>query len=515
MKIHPRAAGIWVWSIAIAAAAAWSLEVTAGRGAQSAGASNVCKVTVNWSKVTATSKAEPTLQVVVNPPLRGPSPVRTGAYAALRELGADDVRYVPWLPYPRLAVAELEPPANGRTSWDFSLIDPMMQDFMGATAGHRRIINFSTLPQWMYKTPKPVPYPAGPDEVTWDYEQGTELRDPSLKEVGDYYARLVRWYTRGGFRDEYGREHTSDHHYKVDTWEVLNEADFEHHMSPETYTDVYDAIAAAIHRVDPTTKFMGLALAAPSEEPQYFEYFLNPKHHKAGVPLDFISYHFYASPADDEPADAWPYTFFDQASRFLNTVRYIQSIRERLSPATRTDIDEIGAILPDDNRTPRGPIPPAYWNLCSSMFAYLYGNMASLGIEIVGESQLVGYPSQFPSVSMVNWTTGQPNARFWTLKLLHDHFAPGDKLLETNASAPYIYVQAFAKPDERRVVLVAAERDHPIRLSIAGAAGGTEEFVDQTTGEQPPRSSRLQTDEFTVGGYGVAVITLPPRGEQQ
>jgi hypothetical protein len=29
--------------------------------------------------------------------------------------------------------------------------------------------------------------------------------------------------------------------------------------------------------------------------------------------------------------------------------------------------------------------------------------------------------AQYPSVSMINWTTGEGNARFWTLKLLLDH----------------------------------------------------------------------------------------------
>ena len=43
----------------------------------------------------------------------------------------------------------------------------------------------------------------------WDYEQGTELRDPSFKEVADYYARLLSWYTKGGFTDELGKRHES------------------------------------------------------------------------------------------------------------------------------------------------------------------------------------------------------------------------------------------------------------------------------------------------------------------
>jgi hypothetical protein len=80
----------------------------------------------------------------------------------------------PWLPYPKLGIAELEPPADGKTSWDFSLIDPMTIDFLDATKGHSVILNFSTIPAWMFKTDKPVAYPADPDQPVWDYTQGTE-----------------------------------------------------------------------------------------------------------------------------------------------------------------------------------------------------------------------------------------------------------------------------------------------------------------------------------------------------
>jgi hypothetical protein len=64
------------------------------------------------------------------------------------------VRYVPWLSYPKLGVAELEPPADGKTSWDFSLIDSMTINFLEATKGHPATLNFSTIPQWMFKNDK-------------------------------------------------------------------------------------------------------------------------------------------------------------------------------------------------------------------------------------------------------------------------------------------------------------------------------------------------------------------------
>ncbi len=142
------------------------------------------EVTIDWNKTVIVSKSTPTLQVVVNPMLRPGAPIHDGAYQAVKQLGADYVRYVPWLPYPKLAVAELEPPTKETTSWDFSLIDPMTKDFLAATEGHSTVMNFSTIPAWLFKTDKPVTYPADPNQVYWDYTQGTELKDPSGKESG-------------------------------------------------------------------------------------------------------------------------------------------------------------------------------------------------------------------------------------------------------------------------------------------------------------------------------------------
>jgi len=482
---------------AVAAPSAWSAD------------DQPASLKIDWNKVTRESQTVPTLQVVVNPPLRRGSQIHDRVYEELKRLGADYVRYVPWLPYPRLAVAELRAPDAQQTYWDFSLIDPMTVDFLNATEGHSVILNFSTIPAWMFKTPQPVEYPDDPDQPVWKYTQGTELRDPAMRELGDYYARLVSWYTQGGFTDELGKRHESGHHFKIDYWEVLNEVDFEHYMTPEQYTERYDAVVAAIRKVAPRMKFVGLALAEPAQAPHMFEYFLNSKNHQPGIPLDMISYHFYATPAADEPPEVQQYTFFTQADRFLAVVRYIEEIRQRLSPATRTTIDEIGAILPGDpgevGRAP-APIPNSYWSLAGATYAYVFANLASMGIDVAGESQLVGYPSQFPSVTMVDWNTGTPNARFRVLELLHKHFGPGDKLIETIISNPYIYAQAFRTRAGKREVLLVSKRDRAMTVTLSEA--GTWEYVDQVTASGPPVSAAVQ-GSVTVNGFSVVVLTLP------
>ena len=143
------------------------------------------------------------------------------------------------------------------------------------------------------------------------------------------------------------------------------------------------------------------------------------------------------------------------------------------------------------------------------MYAYIYGEAAKLGIEVVGESQMVGYPTQWPSVSMVDWNTGQPNARFWVLKLLRTNFGPGDKLVETSLGTPAVYGLGFVTRDGKRKLLLVNKRDWTIVAIVPGASGGHLEVVDQQTAFQPPAVAQLPSDDVILGGLAVAVVTLP------
>jgi hypothetical protein len=473
-------------------------------------------IRIDWDKTIIVSKSTPTLQVVVNPMLNPGSPIHDGAFSALKALGANYVRYVPWLPYPKFAVAELQRPTPDRTSWNFTYIDPITKDFFAATEGHSTIINFSTIPAWMFRTEQPVTYPDDPDQVFWNYTQGTELRDPTGKELGDYYARLVSWYTAGGFTDENGKRHESGYHYHLPYWEVLNEVDFEHNTTPEQYTQRYDAIVSAIHQVSPDTKFMGLALAQPGVNPRYFEYFLNPKNHRPGIPLDFISFHFYATPAPDEGPDSWQHTFFDQADGFLATTRFILAIRDRLSPNTKIDADELGVILPTDgleiraNKALLDHIPHLYWNAAGALYAYLFVELSKLGVDVIGESQLVGYPSQFPSVSMIDYNNGKPNARYWVLNLIVDNFHPGDRLVTTaesdSGASGNLLVQGFVTPEGRKILLVNKTNREEKATLVADFANAKFATVDESTGDDAPRTGTVSGTELTLEPFAVTVL---------
>jgi hypothetical protein len=469
---------------------------------------------IDWSKTVIESKTTPTLQVVVNPEVLRGSKLHDGTFAALKMLGADYVRYVPWLPYPRQAVAELDRPTKDKTSWDFRYIDPTLEDFMNATAGHSVVMNFSTMPAWLWKTDKPVTYPDDPNQVFWGYTQGTELHDPSMKEAADYFARLLSWYEKGGFTDENGKRHESGHHYKFAYWEVLNEIDFEHHWTPEAYTKFYDAVSAAMLKVDPDIKFMAVSSASPKTHGAMYEYFLNPKNHAPGTHLDFLTYHFYATPPASEPFAAMQYTFFDQADGFLTTARYIEQIKHRLSPNMKTDLNELGVILPEDdkgNRIPgykQAPEADGYWNLAGAMYAYLYIEAAKMGIDVVGESQLVGYPTQYPSVSMMNYNTAKPNPRYWVLKLLKDNFGPGDRLLDTAERDRDIAAQAFMTAKGKKLLLIN-KRGTAQEISLPnGTAANSISYVSPSTGDGEPDTKSVQGNKLHLEPYEVAVVSI-------
>jgi len=196
-----------------------------------------------------------------------------------------------------------------------------------------------------------------------------------------------------------------------------------------------------------------------------------------------ISYHFYAgaktrtNPQDYEE-------FFGQLDTFTIEVEHIEEIRKSLSPETRTTIDELGIILPDDNIPGAPQFPMIYWNAAAALYAYGWAQISRQGIDVVGQSQLVGqcftfrflsflffilligYPEltdlqlqpQFPSVALLNWTTGEGTAKYWTTKLLIETAdIDNDQAVltqTTDIGGQYVFSQAFLGKNGRRWILI-------------------------------------------------------------
>jgi hypothetical protein len=206
----------------------------------------------------------------------------------------------------------------------------------------------------------------------------------------------------------------------------------------------------------------------------------------------------------------------------VNVARYIEAIRQRLAPQVMTMVDEVGTIFPDAQVPEKADmIPNSYWNASAAMFAFIYPQLAQLGVNVMHESELIDYPGQYPGTTLVNWKTGQPNARYWVLKLIRDNFAPGDKLVESGVSfedpkirnspptPQYVYGQAFIGRGQKRKVLIVNKRDRPFEIIVPKGDGAQIEYVDQSTASNPPAKAQVKGDRFTLNGFGVAVVTLP------
>jgi hypothetical protein len=164
-------------------------------------------------------------------------------------------------------------------------------------------------------------------------------------------------------------------------------------------------------------------------------------------------------------------------------------------------------ILPTDNKPGDDVAPPApYWNLAGALYADLFIELSRLQIDIAGESQLVGYPTQFPSVSMMDWRTNEPNARFWVLKLIKESFHPGDKLVATKVNSKDVSAQAFIAPAGRRLLLINKRNREEI-VPIPESDNSKVFVVDTDSANNPARPMNLDKGAIHLAPFAVAVIS--------
>ena len=235
----------------------------------------------NWASSSVSTRTASTVEVDVMPQLSrvnegGPFP---GYAQAVSNLGSRYVRFSPWYAYPKVVVAELAKADCGAkgSSWNTTLLDGIVSDFMLAVCGPKAadgecegglsvVPQLSTMPDWMYESDginrtalmpgDPWQYPS--DKFDYYLVKGKALRDPTCKEMARYAARLVGWYTKGGFTDECGVRHNSKWRYKWDHLSVLNEDEY---RTPPgggvQYTVCWDAWKEEIARVNKEMSLVG------------------------------------------------------------------------------------------------------------------------------------------------------------------------------------------------------------------------------------------------------------------
>ena len=437
--------------------------------------------------------------------------------------------------------------AARHTSWDFSYMDAFFSDWWAAANGGASspIVGWCTAPTWLYDA---TSYAFADNASTpwYGYNTGTAPAG-NLTALGDYYGRVAAWYMRGGFTDEYGARHDSGHAYPIEWWEVFNEPDYEHGRTPESYTLEFDAVVRGVWRwADPgkTLRFNGMGLPNIDDTPkvvQWATYFLNASNHAPDVAGDAramaaIGYHAYptgSSFTSNPDTYAGFFTYVD--AEFVPKVVAVDAVIARLSPATRTLLDECGTDA-DGALGPGGPPGnnPRYWVASGSYFVYLFARVATLPhttVDVVGHSQLMDAPGQEPSVTLLDWTTGAGTAAYWATWLAVRAFALGDAFVASNVTnATAAYVQAFVhssapgRPElpgfdgalrQARVLLInKVNADVDIRLAFSGGAAHTActaFVVSETTGNGPPAMAACSPaagPAYTLPPYATVVMVL-------
>ncbi|MEO6845188.1 MAG: glycosyl hydrolase family 39, partial [Ginsengibacter sp.] len=127
---------------------------------------------------------------------------------------------------------------------------------------------------------------------------------------------------------------------------------------------------------------------------------------------------------------------------------------------------------------------------------------------VAGESQLVGYPTQYPDVTMIDWKDAKPNARYWVLKLLKDNFGTGDKLVNTDVNSSQVVAQAFITNKGKKLLLIN-KRNKDIQLELPAGIKDAEMFsVDGASNENAPTQDHLTGTSITLKPFAVAVIEI-------
>jgi hypothetical protein len=443
-------------------------------------AAQTVTVSIGWNQRQNISAMTPTLQVVSNSLLERTAVPHDSAYAELARINASYARFVPWYKMGvGLSIVETQAPTQTATYWDFSTIDPLVIDFMTAQAGRSVMMNFSTVPGWILADTATAP-------------------DSAYQRLGDYYARLLSWYEKGGFTDELGVYHSSGHYYHFDYWEAFNEPDQpgEGGLSSREYCRRYDTLVSAMRRIDSTIKFCGPGLA--SFNYAFYQYFLNPGNHKAGIPIDLVSYHTYESTLS---------AYFQQEE--LTQLVYTYStlaLRNQYRPNALVDCNEMGTFSTETGYAPTN----SYWCLSNAVFAYGFAQMCLAGAQVAGMSQLMAQPGNYPDVSMVDWTTGRANARSRGLELLVRTMGPGDSLVTASTTDSTVFALGFITPTGQYKALVLNQTANQRTLVFPQTVTDVK-YVDVTTNQDTVATGTVTgVKQLTMNGYAVWVATFAP-----
>ncbi|CAF0872053.1 unnamed protein product [Rotaria sordida] len=134
-------------------------------------------------------------------------------------------------------------------------------------------------------------------------------------------------------------------------------------------------------------------------------------------------------------------------------------------------------------------------------------------IHIDQITDLLTAEPQFPSVALLNWTTGEGTAKYWTTKLLIETVDidndEGVVTQTSDVSGENIFSQAFVGKNGRRWVLIINKRYANVDVFLPGCTGGRMQIVNEASGFGSATEVTLTSSRITLSPYAIAVIHMP------
>jgi len=392
------------------------------------------------------------------------------------------------------------PSGSRQGDWNFGPLDQMavaVRSYGGAP-----LLNVRYAPNWMWT-------------CSDFFGKGTAavggLRDRSFTEFGDYMARLVGWYNKGGFTDERGVVHSSGHQDWVHYWEVWNEPDSSSEtpchpqgdgpaLTPDQYAAMWNVVVSKMLAVDPTLKLVGPATSDPL--PEYIQAVMQ----RTQRPPDVVSYHAYGGSSNSQ----------SNQEMFEGLTNVLAGADSRWGrPIWVTEINLNSGWGEDPHGRPSGAFGVA-WG-ASAFRAMVLG-----GIELAHQFEFISTP-QF---GMLDQNNGVSRLAYWRDVLLSQAFPAGSTIVRSTSSLDSIETLAARRPDGILSVLVINRRltgpsdvgnsGVPATVSVhlqglTPSAVSLRQIDPTTDAAHPPTTVSLAAAsdlQFTSPGYGLAILEI-------
>jgi len=346
-----------------------------------------------------------------------------------------------------------------------------------------------------------------------------------------YAQNLVQYYNTGGFtvgNTLYESPGYVSNDYTITYWGIYNEPSVNNNLTATEYTTMYNTLVPAMQQTDPSLKFVAMELCCGSEN------WLQTFAPNVTAQVDVVASHYYAS-CNQKDTDEM---LMDAVAGFVSSVKLIRTNISSTPVASapiwvtennvNADYDAGGGISAC-NGTPfvtdvRGSSPFfAAWR------PYVFSQLGKAGVQALYHWDF-GADQQFGEV---NYNTGALQLSYWVDYWLGQTFpmTAGSQQLNFNATDDAeLETLAVVNNDKSVVIMVSnhavndpatdnngpgAPRSVLVDVSALGTfSSGSLMIIDKNTDvtNGPTATAVTPASQMTItlGGYGVAFLTLKP-----